>query len=121
MQNPPGWLNGSLVERNKRSIVRMATMAIMTVTASGCGGGGSAPPDAKATAPGPALSTSTTAPSLGPAAPQTTAIGATTLASTIAPVDPAAERAVKQGVEEDRKSTRLNSSHIQKSRMPSSA
>ena len=36
-------------------------------------------------------------------------------------MEAAAERLVKAGFEIDRKSTRLNSSHIQKSRMPSSA
>jgi hypothetical protein len=67
---------------------------------TGCGSGSSAP---AATIPAPpdVTSSSTTLPALGPTAPPTTATGQITVASTIAaPIDPAAEQAVKKGVQD---------------------
>jgi hypothetical protein len=76
----------------------MMTLAIIALTVS-CGQGTSA--DVASTTPAslPVPTTSTSVPTLGPAAPSSTAVGQTSVAATNSvPIDPAVEQAVKKGV-----------------------
>jgi hypothetical protein len=83
----------------------MAALAIVALSAA-CGAGTTAPDSSGPTVSGPVPSTSTSVPTLGPAAPSSTAAGQTVpdqvdTSSTVAvPLDPAVEQAVKKGVQD---------------------
>lgn len=82
------------------AIVVLATFA--ATVAAGCADQAGAPSGSTATtATNPSQSTSTIGDLLGPVAPAPTVAGQTTVASTTpAPLDPAVEKAVKQGVQD---------------------
>jgi hypothetical protein len=83
-------------------LAALATVALVTA----CGGGTTASDASVSTVSGPVLSTSTSIPTLGPAAPTSTATGQTVpsqinTSSTVAvPLDPAVEQAVEKGVQD---------------------
>jgi hypothetical protein len=77
------------------------------VLVTGCGAGATAPDSSASTGPDPVQSTSTSAPTLGPAAPSSAADAQTlpgevgpAQTSAATPIDPAVEQAVKKGVQD---------------------
>ena len=116
--------------------VLLIAAALASATLAGCGGGEAAEPAAPAAAPA-TTQTTTVAATQAPAAEGATVAvgdsafgpivvdGKTGLTLYLFTDDPSGKTVCPPGSDDDlysdRKSTRLNSSHIQKSRMPSSA